>query len=77
MTKIKDRMLGVMEDVFQIGKADITDQSSPESIKEWDSLKHMLLLMALEEEFEFRFTDNEMAQCLSVESIMEVLSNKK
>ena len=70
-------MLGVMEDVFQIGKADITDQSSPKSVKEWDSLKHMLLLMALEEEFEFRFTDNEMAQCLSVESIMEVLSNKK
>ena len=49
---------------------------APGTIKEWDSLKHMLLLMALEEEFEVRFTDDEMANCINVASILEILDEK-
>lgn len=77
MENIKDRLFTVMIDVLQVDESKINIDTSPETIKEWDSLKHMLLLMAIEEEFEFRFTDDEMTQCISVESIMSVLKNKE
>ena len=76
MSEIKDRLLRVMEDIFQVDRIEISEDSAPGTIKEWDSLKHMLLLMALEEEFECRFTDDEMTKCVNVESIVQVLDNK-
>ncbi|MDA8599139.1 acyl carrier protein [Porticoccaceae bacterium] len=72
----KDKLFDVMADVFQVNRGEITESWAPGTIKEWDSLKHMLLLMALEEEFEFRFTDDEMANCINVASILEILDEK-
>jgi len=77
MENIKNRLFSVMVDVLQVDETKINIDTSPETIQEWDSLKHMLLLMAIEEEFEFRFTDDEMTQCISAESIMSVLKNKE
>ena len=73
---IKDKLFDLMADVFQVKTGEITESAAPGTIKEWDSLKHMLLLMALEEEFEFRFTDDEMANCINVASILEILDEK-
>ena len=73
----KNQLFSVMEDVFQIDGSQINIDTSPETIQEWDSLKHMLLLLAIEEEFEFRFTDDEMIQCVSAESILSVITNKE
>tara|TARA_A100001011_G_C14276531_1_gene829503 strand:- start:478 stop:714 length:237 start_codon:yes stop_codon:yes gene_type:complete len=74
---VKNQLFSVMEDVFQIDRSQINIDTSPETIQEWDSLKHMLLLMAIEEEFEFRLTDDEMTQCVSAESILSVITNKE
>ena len=77
MENIKDRLFSLMVDVLQVDETKINIDTSPETIQEWDSLKHVLLLMAIEEEFEFRFTDDDMTQCISAESIMSVLKNKE
>ena len=73
---IKDKLYNVMADVFQVSKDEITESAAPGTIKEWDSLKHMLLLMALEEEFEFRFTDDELTKCINMAAILEILGDK-
>ena len=73
---IKDKLFDVMADVFQVKTGEITESAAPGTIKEWDSLKHMLLLMALEEEFEFRFTDDEMVKCVNVAAILDILGDK-
>jgi acyl carrier protein len=77
MDNVKDRLFAVMVDVFQVDKSEINNETSPETTTEWDSLKHMLLLVAIEEEFEFRLTDDEMTQCISSESILDVINNKE
>ena len=77
MENIKDRLFSIMVDVLQVDESKINIDTSPETVQEWDSLKHVLLLMAIEEEFEFRFTDDEMIQSTSVESVMSLLKNKE
>ena len=49
---MKDRVKKVISEVFNIDIELINNESSPDNIESWDSLKHMNLIVALEEEFE-------------------------
>ena len=73
---INEKLFDVMANVLQVNRDEITETSAPGNIQEWDSLKHMLLLLALEEEFEFKFTDEEMAKCDNVSAILKILQDK-
>ena len=59
MTSIEDRIKSVMSSVFHVPVEKIKDDASPDTIESWDSLKHMNLIVALEEEFRTEFNDNE------------------
>ena len=76
MTDLENVLFEVMADVFQVDVSEISEASAPGIVKEWDSLKHMLLLVALEEEFEIHFTDDEMIKCTSGATILAVLIDK-
>ena len=56
---IEVRIKNVMSVVFDIPVDQIKDNSSADTIESWDSLKHMNLVVALEEEFEIELTDDE------------------
>ena len=60
MIEIEQRIRAVMSVVFEIEAVHIPHNASPLVIVQWDSLKHMNLILALEEEFNFRFSDDEM-----------------
>ena len=45
--------------------------------KKWDSLAHMNLIMALENELKIKFTDNEITEMLTFELVKEIIINKK
>lgn len=59
----------VMGAVFGIDPAKIGDDASPGNIEQWDSLRQMGLVLALEEEFGVRFPDDEMDQLISLRLI--------
>lgn len=49
-------------------------ESSPDNIAAWDSLKHMNLVFALEEDFDLTFTDDQLiAELLSAGMIIGVI----
>jgi acyl carrier protein len=51
-------VLGVQPDV-------LNDESSPDTIPGWDSVKSMDLVLAIEEEFGIRLTDEQIESMLS------------
>jgi acyl carrier protein len=59
----------VMAQVFQIEADSIDDDTSPESVERWDSLKHMQLIMALEDDFGIEFPDDLIPELLSYKVI--------
>ncbi|HSG97390.1 MAG TPA: acyl carrier protein [Woeseiaceae bacterium] len=63
----------VMSQVFQIDPAAITAESSPESIERWDSLKHMQLIMALEDELGVQFPDDAIPELVSYGAIEQMV----
>lgn len=72
-----DTIAQVMAQILQVPKETIGRDSSPETIDRWDSLKHMQLIMALEDEFEIEFPDEAIPELLNVRLIEEKLSELK
>jgi acyl carrier protein len=76
MSELKERIRDVMSIVFEIEKEQIKDNAEPGLIENWDSLRHMNLIVALEEEFGIIFTDDEMTELLNMELIASIISDK-
>ena len=74
--KKKERIKNVMSAVFEIPEEQIKNDSSPDTIESWDSLKHMNLIIALEEEFEVEFTDNEIFELMNYTLIKSIITGK-
>ena len=66
-----DTIKNIMAQVFQIDAASIDAGTSPESVERWDSLKHMQLIMALEDEFGIQFSDEVIPELLSFAAIVD------
>ena len=73
MKEIENKLKKIISVIFLINENKINDESSNENIKEWDSLKHLSLVLAIEEEFNIRFTNDETLQLTSFKNIVEIL----
>lgn len=71
-----EKIKGVMSAVLETDSAQIDDSTTPDTLEQWDSLKHMSLVIALEEEFGIQFEDEEIVKMLSFPLIKETLSGK-
>jgi len=66
---MEERIKNVMAAVFNVSPEQISDDASPHQIAAWDSLKHMNLIFALEEEFDIHFEEAEVASMVSFDII--------
>lgn len=55
----------IMADVFNISVDEITEESSQDTVEAWDSLKHLDLVVALEEEFDISIPVEEIGTMVS------------
>lgn len=62
--------------VFGLESAAISDNTGPDNTPGWDSLKHLNLVAALEEEFDVEFTDSEVVDCVSPAMAEEIIKQK-
>ena len=72
---MEERIRTIMSTVFGLPIESINDESSPDSIESWDSLKHINLVVALEEEFEINFTDNEILEIINFKLIKKIVES--
>ena len=61
-----ERVKQVMAMVFGIAAKDIGANAAPGTIEAWDSMRHMNLVIALEEEFGVRFGEDQIEQLISL-----------
>ena len=74
--KKKERIKNVMSAVFEIPEEQIKNDSSPDTIGSWDSLRHMNLIVALEDEFKVELTDDEILDMMNYKSIESIIIGK-
>jgi acyl carrier protein len=71
-----DKIRGITADVLHVPASQLTSQSSPDNIETWDSIYHLNLILAFEQEFAVQFEPEEVDQMSSFGRILDVLENK-
>jgi acyl carrier protein len=69
----ESKLKELMAKVFNVPFDTITSDASPDTIENWDSLRHMNLVLALEQEFNVEFTDEQVVEILTYQLIKIVL----
>jgi acyl carrier protein len=73
---ILTRLSILVSEVLDTEDIKITPNTSAEDVDGWDSLAHVRIIIAIEEEFGVRFTTHEVAALKTVRGIVELVENK-
>lgn len=73
---MENRVKKVIAEILDIEINSINDNTSPETVESWDSLKQMNIIVALEEEFDIEFSDEDIVEMLSFRLICEAIKEK-
>lgn len=65
----------ILKLILKIDKKKVEDISISNS-DSWDSLKHITIIMTLEEEINVKFTNDEISKATSFETIFDIISKK-
>lgn len=68
---LRDKVFDTISKVLEVPVDEIELTSSPDTLASWDSLKHMNLILALEEEFGVMFDDDQIVNMVKVDLILE------
>ena len=63
---LEERLRKVFREIFSQPRLEISDDMSAEDISDWDSLKHIQLIVAVEKEFGFKFKNSEIARLKNI-----------
>ena len=66
----------IMADVLKMAETDITDNLTIDDLEAWDSLKHMDLVVSIEQAFNIELTLDEIIIMTSVVAIKRVLNDR-
>jgi len=69
------KLFNIISRVMEIKSSELTDESSPEDIENWDSYNGLLLVDELESEFNVKFTVEEVFDVHSIADIKKHLVN--
>jgi acyl carrier protein len=69
-------ILKLISEVLDISRKELSLKSSPQTIGNWDSIKHMDIIASLEEEFSIIFSEEEIFEMMNIEIINIIVLEK-
>jgi len=72
MIKFKE----LVASVFNVPVANLTLQSGPENLPEWDSLAHMGVITAIEQTYHMQFTTSEILSVKAIADLVNILEER-
>ena len=76
MSDILNELQPIFQDIFEDDELSITAESNADTVKDWDSLAHITLIYAIEQEFEIKFALGELEAMKNVGDMVELMQIK-
>ena len=67
---MKAKVIDIVSNILNIKKSKITENSGINTIEQWDSLKHMQIISAIEEEYKIEFSEQELINSNNVKKLI-------
>jgi acyl carrier protein len=74
--EILEQLTEVFQMVFEDDEIEIDRHTTANDIDGWDSMSHMTLLMAVEEDFEIEFEEWEVSDLSDVGELIDLITKK-
>jgi len=74
--EVYERLNIVFRDVFDDEDIVVTDETTSDDIEDWDSLEHINLVSAVEQEFNIKFTMGQVVTMKNVGEMVDVILAK-
>ena len=71
-----NRLTNLIAGCLDLDPTEISNETGTHNLAKWDSLRHMRIVFALEEDFDVRFRDEELMSLTSVAAIRKALSER-
>ncbi len=77
MQEIFDRLNEVFQDVFDDDSITVNDRTTAADIEDWDSLSHITLVSAVEDEFRMKFSMKEVVEMKNVGEMAAIIAARR
>lgn len=74
--EIMNRLTNVFRSVFDDEEINISDKTTADDIDDWDSLEHINLLVAVEQEFNIKFNMNDVGNMKNVGDMVNIIISR-
>ena len=71
-----DALIELFAEILQVDPAELNDNSSPDNLKQWDSLSAMHLVVAIEEKFQVELSTKEIMKMYTIGLARKALQGK-
>jgi acyl carrier protein len=72
-----DRVRSIVATVLSVPLDAVTPESSPDTLVEWTSLRHLVLALEFEQEFDISLSPEDMEQLTSVSAIADLVTRRQ
>ena len=74
--EIYERLNNVFRDVFDDDSITVNENTTSSDIEDWDSLEHINLVVAVEQEFGIKFNMNEVTTMKNVGEMVDIIISR-
>lgn len=71
---MEQRILEIVSDVLNIEISKVSTKTSMDNTEVWDSLKQMQIVIAIEEEFDLKISDDDLIEANSVQKLLMAIN---
>jgi acyl carrier protein len=77
MNEIYERLNDIFRDVFDDDSISVTTNTTAADIEDWDSLSHITLMAAVEDEFRMKFSMKEVVEMKNVGEMVTIIAARR
>lgn len=74
--QVRDEIFRIMAATFDVPREELDESASMDTIANWDSIRHMNLVVSLEQDFSIEFDDTEIVELLNFKLIENIVRAK-
>ena len=76
LDEIEVKITEIFSRVVDVTLDSVSITMTPSDVENWDSMKHIMLLLAVESDFELKFSDREMVSIGTLAELIDLVKSK-
>jgi acyl carrier protein len=73
---VNDKLTEIVAELFELAPAAVNDALTPEDVELWDSMNHLRLISAVEEEFQIKLSMKEIEAIRSLATLEALIEQR-